>query len=562
LSPTVARHHEGKKEKTGKERRVAGGKKDNGSDIEYPYHRYHDLLFSAHCCIVTARMASDQDYIIKLARDEQDSLFQSRMDQIHRGMLKFLRSPAIYVLVLLVSVGLAFGISHFGIVFGIIFIGAVIGIPAVLYSVADLKFGIVCLIVVSYSLGVKRFYEELPIGVALDVFSGAMFFGLLLDKWRKHDFTVAGNPISLVVWLWIIYNFLEFLNPMASREAWVYVIRGIALLMTFYFIVLQAVDNLKFVKVLINVWLVLTLISALYGLFQEFHGLLQIEKDWVAADDFRFNLIVNWGHYRIFSFLSDPTLFGILMAYTGLFCIALLPGPFKIWYKMFLTFCAVVMFMAMVYAGTRTAYAMVPAGLLFFVLVTLKKKTMIITGIIGVLGASIIFSDIRNLGPFLTTSSLERIRSAFKPSEDASYQVRQRSQAFIKPFIQSHPFGAGLGSIGAWSARFTPNSKLAKFAPDSGYRRVAVELGWLGLIVYCIFFATVLIVGVRNYYRMQDPLLKTYMAGLLGAIFSIVVANYPQEALIQVPTILIFYIMMALIIKLKKLDETMAKQAS
>jgi hypothetical protein len=329
--------------------------------------------------------------------------------------------------------------------------------------------------------------------------------------------------------------------------------------MTFYFIVLQAVDNLKFVKVLINLWLVLTLISALYGLFQEFHGLLQIEKDWVAADDFRFNLIVNWGRYRIFSFLSDPTLFGILMAYTGLFCIALLPGPFKAWYKVFLTFCAVVMLLAMVYAGTRTAFVMVPAGLVFFVLVTLQKKTMIICGVIGVLGAGIIFSDIRNLGPFLTTSSLERIRSAFKPSEDASYQVRERSQAFIKPFIQSHPFGAGLGSIGAWSVRFTPNSPLSKFAPDSGYRRVAVELGWLGLIVYCIFFGTILIVGVRNYYRMHDPLLKTYMAGVLGAIFSIVVANYPQEALIQVPTILIFYIMMALIIKLKKLDETMAK---
>src|SRR5258706_11751745 len=471
-------------------------------------------------------MATEQNYILKLAKEEQSSLFHSRMDQAHKGLLKFLRSPAMYVVLLLISVGLAFGISLFGIVFGIVFIGVVLSVPAVLYSIADLKFGVVCLLIVSYSLGLKRCYQEIPIGVALDVFSGAMFFGLLLDKWRKHDFTLAGNSISYVVWLWIIYNFLEFLNPMASKETWIYVIRGIALLMTFYFIVLQAADNLKFIKLLINLWLVLTLISALYGLFQEFHGLLQIEKDWVAADDFRFNLIVNWGHYRIFSFLSDPTLLGILMAYTGLFCIALLSGPFKIWYKLFLAFCAVVMLLAMVYAGTRTAFAMVPAGLVFFALVTLQKKTMIICGVIGALGAAIIFSDIRNLGPFLTTSSLERIRSAFKPSEDASFQVRQRSQAFIKPFIQSHPFGAGLGSIGAWSVRFTPNSALAKFAPDSGYRRVAVELGWLGLIVYCIFFAVILIVGVRNYYRMQDPLLKTYMAGILGAIFSIVVANY------------------------------------
>jgi len=500
----------------------------------------------------------EQNYILKLARDERGSLFQTRMSRFHQGLLRKLRSPVMYVIVLLVSVGIALGISLFGLEFGIIAIGLILGVPAVLYSIVNLKFGIVCLMIVSYSLGVKRFYEDIPMGVALDVFLGAMLFGLLLDKWRKHDFVVSGNPISHVVWAWIIYNLLEFFNPMASREAWLYVIRGIALLMTFYFIVLQAVDSLKFVKFLINLWIGLSLIGALYGLFQEFHGLFQIEKDWVAADDFRFNLIVNWGRYRIFSFFSDPTLFGILMAYTGLFCIALLAGPFKFWYKFFLTFCAVVMFLAMVYAGTRTAYAMIPAGLIFFTLITLQKRIIVLCTVIGAIGVGIIFSDIRNLGPFMSTSSLERIRSAFKPSEDPSYQVREKSQAYIEPFIQAHPFGAGLGSVGGWSARFTPDSELAKFAPDSGYRRVAVELGWIGLIVYCVFFSVTLMVGIRNYYRMKDPLLKSYMAGLLGVVFSLVVANFPQEALIQVPTILIFYIIMALLVKLRKLDETSA----
>ncbi len=136
------------------------------------------------------------------------------------------------------------------------------------------------------------------------------------------------------------------------------------------------------------------------------------------------------------------------------------------------------MFLAMVYAGTRTAYAMIPAGLVFFAMLTLQKRTLMIAGILGALGAGIIFSDIRSLGPFLTQNSLERIRSAFKPSEDPSFQVRERSQAFIKPFIQQHPIGGGLGSIGAWGRRL-PGSPLSQFAPDSGYVRVAVELGWL-----------------------------------------------------------------------------------
>lgn len=492
--------------------------------------------------------------------DPKQFSFTGKNSSAFRGKIRSLfGSSIVYVLLLALSLGLAFGLSIWGPTFGAVFLATIVGIPVSIFSMVNLRFGIICLLIFSYFLGFNRFIKDVPLGVAMDILLGMMLIGLLVDKWKKHDYSIAGSPISVVVWLWIIYNVLEFFNPMASREVWIYVIRGIALLMMFYFIVLHAADNLKFIQKVINVWLVLTLIGALYGLFQEFHGLTEAEKSWVARDEFRYNLIFNWGRYRIFSFFTDPTIFGILMAYTGIFCIALLPGPFRFWYKIFLASCALIMLLAMVYAGTRTAYAMIPAGLLFFALLTLQRRTLIISGIIGLMGAIIIFSDVRSIGPFLSTNNLERIRSAFKPSEDPSFKVREKSQAFIKPFIQSHPFGAGLGSIGIWSARFTPNSPLAKFAPDSGYVRVAVELGWIGLIVYCGFFAVVLIIGIRNYYRMTNPLLKTYLAALLGVVFSLVVANYPQEALIQAPTILIFYIIMAFIVKLKKLDEAIPK---
>src|SRR5690606_36158927 len=123
-------------------------------------------------------------------------------------------------------------------------------------------------------------------------------------------------------------------------------------------------------------------------------------------------------------------------------------------YKIYLALSAGVMLLAMVYAGTRTAFAMLPAGFIFYALLTFQKKTLAFTAAFMLIGSLIIFSDIRSLGPFLSTNSLNRIRSTFSPSEDPSFQVRERSQAFIKPFIQSHPIGAGLGSIGIWGARF------------------------------------------------------------------------------------------------------------
>jgi putative inorganic carbon (HCO3(-)) transporter len=472
-----------------------------------------------------------------------------------------LHSPLIYVVLLFLSVGIGFSFSLFGPTFGFLIIGMTIGIPTVLYSMVNLKFGIVVLLIISFFLqGFNRFVSGVPLGIVLDIFLVVMLIGLMIRKWQAGDYTLARNPISYVVWAWIIYNVLEFFNPIASTQAWIFVIRGIAILMIFYFIILYAIDGVAYFKVLLNMWIVLSLICGLYGLFQEFNGMLPFEKSWIAADEFRYKLIFNWGRYRIFSFLNDPTVFGVLMSFSGLLCVTLLTGPFNILYKIFLSFCAVVMLLAMVYAGTRTAYAMLPAGFIFYALLTFQTRTLAFAGFGLAVGAFIIFSGIRSVGPFLSTNSLERIRSTFSPSEDPSFQVRERSQAFIKPFIQSHPFGAGLGSIGIWGQRFNPGSALAEFAPDSGYVRVAVELGWAGLLLYCIFFTVILSVGIRNYYRMRSPELKAYMAALVAVVFAIVIGNYPQQVLIQVPTVLIFYAIMAMIVRLRELDEETYKE--
>jgi putative inorganic carbon (hco3(-)) transporter len=147
--------------------------------------------------------------------------------------LKGSRSILIYSILLILSLGLAVGVSLFGIEFGVIFLGVAIGVPVIIYSIANAKFGVTVLLCLSYGLGMAKFVKGVPLGVGLDIFLGALLIGLIFDKWRRHDFTVSGTAISNVVWLWIIYNCLEFFNPMAMREAWVYVIRGIALLMMF-----------------------------------------------------------------------------------------------------------------------------------------------------------------------------------------------------------------------------------------------------------------------------------------------------------------------------------------
>ena len=509
------------------------------------------------CCVLRI-VVENKNYNIDFTEDafEAGSRLSAQIISIKAWVRKNLGTPLLFVFLFLTSIVLALIFSHFGPAVGLAAVSLLFGIPMVLYSMLDLRFGVLTVFSFSFFLqGLNKSAGGLPLGVILDVFLLVMLVGLILTKWHNNDLRLAKNPISYAVWAWIAYNCFELFNPMGSMQAWLFVIRGIAVLMIFYFIMLEAMNGIAFCQKIINVWIGLSLFAGVYGLFQEFHGLLPFEKEWVHADEFRFKLIYNWGRYRIFSFFSDPAIYGVLMSFSGLLCVTLLTGPFKLGYKVFLAFSGFVMLLAMVYAGTRTAFAMLPAGFIFYSLLTFQKKTLAFTAVIMVAGASIIFSDVRSLGPFLTTNSLNRIRSAFSPGDDPSFQVRERSQAFIKPFIQSHPIGAGLGSVGIWGTRFNPGSPLAEFAPDSGYVRVAVELGWIGLIIYCMLFMAILITGIRNYYRMHDPRLKAYMAAILSVVFSLVIGNYPQQVLIQVPTILIFYAIMAMVVRLRELDK-------
>jgi O-antigen ligase len=154
--------------------------------------------------------------------------------------------------------------------------------------------------------------------------------------------------------------------------------------------------------------------------------------------------------------------------------------------------------------------------------------------------------------------TLYRIQSTFQPSKDRSMATRLRNQAFIKPYIQTHPFGGGLGSTGVWGMRFSPNTPLAHFPPDSGYVRIAVELGWIGLLIYCGMLFLIMAKGIQYYIRVRDPAIKTIYAAIICVIFSLAVVNYTQEALILLPNSIIFYVFIAAIVKLKDFDPAYA----
>jgi len=487
------------------------------------------------------------DFLVELNKEDQFVSFKKR---VWNSLIsdKMGTLPGV-ILLLFAAAVISTIIALNGFLMGIVLAALVIGFPTVIVSLFNLRIGTYLIILLAFFvLHIKKINPDIPLGLVIDLLVATLTFGLFINQFYKKDWSLYNNPISKIVLVWILYNVMQFVNPWAdSREAWLYTVRGMAGFMLMYFIIFYTLKDIKSIKALIYIWVGISVLGGVYGFYQELFGFLPFEWEWLNNDPETYKLIFIWGRFRIFSFFAGPTVFGLMMTFTSIICFVFLFGPYKKITKLFLIVAIFLMLFSSLYSGTRAAYAVLPIGLLFYALLSINKKILIAMGFLFVIGVGLVFVPTSNV-------NLKRFQSAFKPSQDASYLVRMDNQKKIQPYIQTHPIGGGLGSTGVWGRRFSPNSELAKFPPDSTYMRVAVELGWVGLLIYLMLYFIVFYVGIKNYKRLKNPLLKNYLAAMLTVMFAILIANFPQEATGQLPIMLLFYIPIAIINRIMDFD--------
>jgi putative inorganic carbon (hco3(-)) transporter len=424
------------------------------------------------------------------------------------------------------------------------------GLPIVYSIVVYPKFGIGALVVVAYMLFlISRQGIAIPWGTMLDGIQALLILGFFIRQKTKPDWTILNGGISIWLGIWVLYNLLQVINPVAeSRLAWLFTVRTTAIVTLMYYVFVYHIRTIAYIRFLLKLWLGLALFGALYAFKQEYIGFSTGEQAWLDASPGLSSLLFIDGVWRKFSIFSDPVAFSYNMVIASLLCVGLLSVAKGFWKKLLLLTLAIVYIFAMLLSGTRGAYVLIPAGLVLYIVMNLNVYTITLGTLLGGIFLVLIYIPTSNY-------TLYRFQTAFKPSDDASFNVRAMNQKRIQPYIQSHPFGGGLGATGTWGLRFSPDSYLASFPPDSGYVRVAVELGWGGLLIFCMLMFTILKTGVINYYKIRNPELKAYCLSMTLVIFALNVGNYPQEALVQYPSNVLFYLSIALITITYKLDQ-------
>jgi len=447
-------------------------------------------------------------------------------------------------------------IAKAGYMAGVLLLLFIIGIPFLYGVVVYPEIGILTLLVSAYLvMWVIRIGVNFPLGTLMDGLQLLLIIGFFIKQKQHPDWHFIKTPISLIILIWIGYNLLELINPAAaSRMAWLYTIRSVAAVTLTYFVFVYQIKTISFVRLAIKVWLGLSLFAAVYGYKQEHYGFFAFEQAQLDNPLMISLLFIN-GVWRKFSIFSDPVSFSYNMVISSVLCICLMTGTFKTWKKVVMLFLALFFLLNMLYSGTRGAYVLFPAALVLIAVIKFSRKVLIISMITGIMIGVMIFLPTGN-------GTLLRFQSAFKPGNDASYNVRAINQKRIQPYIWSHPIGGGLGATGVWGNRFAPGSFLAGFPPDSGYVRVAVELGWIGLLLICSMMFIILKTGINNYFKIKNPELKAYCLAATVVVFVLNIGNFPQEAIVQFPSNILFYFATALISISFKLDQQTAQSTA
>ncbi len=391
--------------------------------------------------------------------------------------------------------------------------------------------------------------DTFPVGILSDLLILAILLGYFIrrvplkdtiNQWMKSPVTIAfllmGAYITLQAGNW----------EQKSLGGWGQTIRKVIDTYMLYFIAYDIFRDKARIKGYINVLFWVCVFLGLYGCVQQAVGLFGFERNWVMAEDQRFALICINGEFRKFSFLSGPTVYGLLMSGTATFYLVLSMQQ-KGWEAWKLRLGCIPMILGGVYSGTRTSNLMLIAGLCYFVLLTFNKKG---TRILALASAAILVLLLYL--PIYSNYALNRFRTSFQGSHDESYLVRERNRAYIQPYIWAHPFGGGLYTTGTHGFDYNPGHYLAGFPTDNDYLKKALETGWIGLILVLWLYFIIMRSSIRGYFRNKDPQEK-YRAAACGALlFGYFVASYTQEALGDLSDIVVYYPLIAILVRLEQ----------
>lgn len=467
--------------------------------------------------------------------------------------LKDLQSPFGIIFLILVAVGTSYLVvsGNFLVIGGLI--AALVG-SMMLYVVIFrpiIGYYLVTL------LGCFAFYPThiLHVNLGLATLVELLFWVLLLGTFRERPIRkdrLLGSPITVMFIIYTLYHFIQVFNPeLRVWSMYYFVMRKFFMFICIYVISYRLINTPERVRCFIRFWIFIGFLAGAYACFQQWFGYLPRELQYIASDPTKYKLMFQGGQLRKLSFLSDVAQAGVFMGSLAVFSLIVAIHEKERKRKIFLFVAFLLMTLGMSYSGTRTATFILPTGMSMYVIMLIRNKTTLITLFCSLMvGLFIMFA------PIYSNKTLNRLRTSFETS-DPSLNVRDVNRHYIQPYLRSHPFGGGVGMTGPSGRETDPNHVLAGFPPDSGLLEIGLEVGWIGLTLTVIWYLIILYYYIYTAFRIRNPEFKIYTIALLCCILSIIVTQYSQISIGQIPLVIFYMASISIVMRLlefQKLD--------
>lgn len=378
-------------------------------------------------------------------------------------------------------------------------------------SFVDIKLGVATLILclfISSLLVIRAFYERL--------------------NWQE-----SLNGMLICYLVLGLYYIAEIANPNNVQEAWnISITHYLVYPILCAILVPFTIRNVKGIQWLLLLWSLFILYAAIKGYWQKNQGFNEKELYFLYVLGAAKTHII-WSGIRYFSCFTDAANFGVHMAMAiTAFGISLFYTK-SIALKIYFAVVVIAAIYGMGISGTRAAIAIPIGGLGLFILLSRSRKA----GIVGLVTLLALFCFFRFTTIGDSNQYVRKMRSAFNPSTDASYQLRVENRERMKTLMVHKPFGYGVGL--SKGERFYPKERMP-YPPDSWLVSVWVETGIVGLILYLaihgVLFAWcswILMFKVMN--NRLRGLLSAWLcmnAGFFVAAYANDVMQYPNSIVI------------------------------
>ena len=370
----------------------------------------------------------------------------------------------------------------------------------------------------------------------------------IIDIRYLPHFGRAFNLMFLAIMIWCGLCLIEIINDTCGLGmnfiAWFTGFRLMSLHLIWIILVfsLYISDPHSLIKYL-RLWAGLSLFSAFYTWKMINIGLTATEYAWLHSPSNSTHLLNAGTLIRYWSTFNDAASYGCNASASAVaFLIFGITARIK-YDRIFFLLTAIAVIWGMFQSGTRTAMVTLIAGFIVYLFLAKSVKILVPCAIVG--GFFLFILMFTNIGN--SNQQIRRMRSAFDRN-DASANVRDINKAAIAKYMKDAPWGIGIGMLSKDIPANNKFKKLSDIPPDSEYVFIWVRTGVIGVSVFTICMAIILLGGCLTVlFRLKNRSLIGIGGGLCAAFVSIQLGGYANQILYMYPNGLTFFGGMAIV---------------